>query len=178
MPHFAREYGGALFSLAGKEGLTDEIMDQLKAITQVLNANPDYLRLLAAKSLESAKRKELLEEAFGGRIHKYLLSFMKILIDRGTISRFGECVDAYTKLYNEMYNIEAASVVSAVELTDEQKESVRVKLESITGKTIVASYSVDPELIGGLCVDVAGRSYDNSIRARLADMRQCLAGDK
>ena len=174
MTHFAREYGGALFALAGKENLTDRIMDELNMLSQLLAENPKYLRLLATRSMDGAMRKQLLDEALRGRIHDYLLNFLKLLIDRGAVSNVGECIDAYTEMYNEMYGIEKASVVSATELTEEEKDAVRTKLEHMTGKTMRVTYSVDPALIGGLCVDVAGRRYDNTIRARLADLKQTL----
>lgn len=155
--------------------MIDEIMDQLNMLEQLLKDNPNYLRLLATRSIDAGERKKLLDEAMKGRVNGYLLNFLKILIDRGTINRIGECIDAYTDLYNKMYNIEAASVVSATELTDEQKDSVRAKLENMTGKTVRATYSVNPELIGGLRVEIAGRRYDNTISARLADLRRSLA---
>lgn len=176
MTHFAREYGSALFSLAGKEDLTNQIMDEFNAVIDLFDANPVYLQLLAARSVDAGERKKLLDESMGGRIHPYLLNFMKILIERGSIARIRECLDMYVSLYNEMYNIGTAHVTSAVELDEDRRSAIRAKLENMTGKTMQITYSVDPELIGGLCVDVEGRRYDNTIRSRLGDIRRTLAG--
>ena len=44
------------------------------------------------------------------------------------------------------------------------------------GKTVVLITRVDPALIGGLCVEINGRKYDNSIRNRLDRLKTNLTG--
>ena len=173
MTRFATEYGGALFELACEEQLSDRIMAELKQIGAIFDQEAEYLRLLNARSLEPAVRKQLLEEAFADA-HPYLLNFMKLLIDRGAMDYFPECAAAYRARYNDMMGIADAQVVSAVPLTQAQIDALRARLAEISGKNVELNLRVEPELIGGVCVDLLGRRYDNTVRTRLQRLRRNL----
>lgn len=174
MTHFAREYGDALYELAREEGLEEQILEQLKLTTDCLDAQQDYVRLLCARNLEVAARISLLDEAFGGSLHPYLLNFMKLLTGRGAMDYFFECAEVYRTRFNEDHGIARATAVSAAPLTPEQTRALVQKLEKISGKRIELNTRVDASLIGGMQVDLEGRRYDNSIRTRLERMRRTL----
>lgn len=172
------EYASALYSLARDEGIETELAAQLDEVCELLGAQKDYLKLLDARSLEAEERKRILEAALGAQIHPYLLRFMKLLIDRGGISYFPECAAAYKRMYDADFGVETAEAVSAAALTPAQRDALKAKLEEITGRRIELRCAVDPELIGGVRVDVMGRRYDNTVRARLDGMRRALAGNE
>lgn len=173
MTRFATEYGGALFELACEEQMSDQIMAELKQIGAIFDQDAEYLRLLNARSLEPAVRKQLLEEAFEDA-HPYLLNFMKLLIDRGAMDYFPECAAAYRARYNDMMGIAEAQVVSAAPLTQAQIDALRARLAEISGKNVELHLRVEPEMIGGVCVDLLGRRYDNTVRTRLQQLRRNL----
>ena len=173
MTRFATEYGGALFELACEEQISDRIMAELKQIVAIFDQEAEYLRLLNARSLEPAVRKHLLEEAFADA-HPYLLNFMKLLIDRGAMDYFPECAAAYRARYNDMMGIAEAQVVSAAPLTQAQIDALRARLAEISGKNVELQLRVEPELIGGVCVDLLGRRYDNTVRTQLQRLRRNL----
>lgn len=174
MTRFAEEYGNALFELADDEQISDRIAQELQQVLAILNQESDYIRLLNVQSIDSEERKRLLDEAFGGSIHPYLIHFMKLLIDRGAISKFEECADAYRLRYNEAMGIVEADVTSAAALSQEQIEALRAKLGAISGKKVEMRVNVDPKLIGGLRVDMLGKRYDNSVLTQLRQIRRSL----
>lgn len=174
MTHFAREYGNALFELAMEEGLAEEIAGQLAVLKGCFAEEPAYIRLLCARNVELEARKRLLDEAFGGRLHPYLLNFLKLLTGRGAMEEFAGCADVYRMRYNEAHGIAEATAESAAPLTQAQAEALTRKLKEMTGKRIVLHQKVNPELIGGLRVDLEGRRYDNSIRTRIDRLRRTL----
>lgn len=174
MTHFAREYGNALFELATEENLAEEIGAQLATLKDCFAQNPQYIHLLCARNLEPEERKRLLDEAFAGGLHPYLLNFLKILTGRGAMDRFFECADVYRLRFNEAHGVAEATVCSAAPMTPEQTQRLKQTLSSMTGKTIVLHQTVNPDLIGGVQVDLEGKRYDNSIRTRLERMRRTL----
>ena len=78
-------YGGSLYELASEEGLTGQIMEELRQVIAIFDANPDYWRFLSTLSIAKDERCKALDEAFGGKIQPYLLNFMKILCENGTM---------------------------------------------------------------------------------------------
>ena len=175
MTHFAREYGNALFELAREEALLEEISGQLEMLCACLGEAPDYIRLLMARNVEADARIALADEAFEGRVHPYLLNFIRLLIRRGAMDRFCECADVYRMRFNECFGIAEAHVSSAVQLSREQLQALTEKLEAMSGKRVILHTHIDAQLIGGMQVELEGRRYDNSIRTRLDSLRRNLS---
>lgn len=168
-------YGGSLYELAAEEGLTREFLDELKEVCELLKTNPDYSKLLSEPAIPKKERVKLIEEAFGGSVHEYVKSFLKILCENGMISELPACLSEFVKRYNTDNGIVTASAVSAVPLTAEQAERLREKLCSMTGKTVELTCKVDPTAIGGIRLDIEGKRLDGTVSERLEVVRAVLS---
>lgn len=65
-----------------------------------------------------------------------------------------------------------ARVESAVALSPEQQAAVQADLARKYGQGLNVSFSQNPELLGGLRVQVGSDVYDGSVRARLEALRE------
>ena len=167
MTEAASVYGEALYVLAKDENKSELILGQLKALDESFTAEPDFLKLLSAPNLSKVERKEILDACFKGRTDLYLLNFLKILMEKGYIRQFSSCVQVFREHYNEDHGIMPVSAVTAIPLTDRQKEKLAAKLEGITGKQIELINTIDPACIGGVRLDYDGKRVDDTIIHRL-----------
>ncbi len=176
MTELAKEYGAGLYELATEENLREELCEQLDALAECFRKDPDFLRLLNTHGIPLQERFSVLDEVLRGKVHPYILNFMKILCERGAISAFAECAQYYRRRFNEDFGIGEALVSTAAPLSRDQAEALRRKLESISGKRIRMRESVDPKLLGGVRVELDGRRLDNTIQSRLEQLRRSLTG--
>ena len=167
MTEAASVYGEALYALAKDENKSDLILDQLKVLNESFAAEPDFLRLLSAPNLSKIERKEILDTCFKGKAEPYLLNFLKILMEKGYIRQFGSCVQVFCEHYNEDHGIMPVSAVTAVPMSDIQKDKLAAKLAKITGKQIELTNTIDPACIGGVRLDYDGKRVDDTIIHRL-----------
>jgi len=174
MTERSRVYGSSLYDLAAEEKLTDPIRGQMLEIKQILRENPDYIRLLSEPSIKKAERLSLIDKAFGGSCEKYLVSFLKLLCERGLLGEYEGCCEIFVRRYNEDHNISEATVTCAVRPTDEQLKALTSKLCEITGKKISLNFRLDPKLLAGIKVEVDGRELDGSVAGRLSGIRKKL----
>ena len=174
MTEFAKAYGGALYALAQEEKLEDAILEQLTAVCALLRENPDYVRLLESRNVPKSERVSLLDAAFGGQVDAYLLSFMKILCERGAFGQLDACAKGYAAEYDEAHGILPATAVTASPLGEEQKARLVKALERRTGKTIRLTTRVDETLIGGMRVEMQGMTLDNTVSSRMDRLRRAL----
>ena len=165
-------YGQSLYDLAAEEGLSEEILMQMEAVEKIFAENPDYITLLLEPSIPRRERLGLLEEAFKDQLHPYLLNFLMILLENNLLRGFGSCNRTYRGSYYKDHGIAEATVTSAVALTDEQSDSLKAKLEKISGKRILLRQKVDSSLLGGLRVEIEGKLLDGTVMGRLADLRK------
>ena len=175
MTRTAKTYGGALYDLARSEQLDDAILQDVSGVMTVFDANPDYMRLLCTPSIPKEERRGLLEEAFGAAVHPYVLSFMKLLCEKGALRELSGCARAYRLRYNEAHGILEATAVSAVPLTAEQTRRLHEKLEKVTGRHIDLKTKVELAVLGGIRLDIEGTELDGTVRSRLAGLRSSIA---
>lgn len=174
MTRVASIYADGLYTLAKEEGLQKQILEELSALGQAVNAEPGYIRLLSAPNLSKAERCTILDEGFGGKVHPYVLNFMKILTEKGYMRHFSDCCKAYRERYNVDNGILSVRAVTAVALTGAQKQKLTRKLETITGKTVELVCRVDPEVLGGVRLDYDGKRVDGTVANRLDAIRTML----
>ncbi len=168
-----REYGNALFLLAKEEGITEQIKEEAKTVTELLSKYPKYMTLLDTPAVSTSEKTALIDAAFSD-LHIHLLSFLKILVSKRSVYLFSRAYAAYCGAYDEDNNILHAHAVTAVALSDTQTKALTAKLCKITGKNVVLNNTVDKTLVGGVRLQFDGKQLDSSIEAQLATLRQSL----
>ena len=174
MTEIGSVYGEALYELAKEDGLTQSIGDQLCLLRDSFCQEPDYIRLLSAPNLTKAERCQILDEGFRGKVHPYLLNFMKILTEKGYMKYFSDCTDAYMDRYNQDNGILPVTAITAIPLSEDQSARLADKLSRITGKKISLLNRVDPMVLGGVRLSYDGRCLDDTVSHRLDSIRDLL----
>lgn len=169
-------YGQSLYMLAAEEKVDDQILSQMETVRDLLHQYPDYVRLLSEPSIARGERLSLLEKAFGGSLHPYLLNFMKLLTERGMMREFAGCTRRYRLLYNRDHGISEAVVTSAVPLSKEQAQRLTGKLEKMSGNRIILVQKVDEKVMGGLKVGLDGTLYEDTVEGRLTELSKKVTG--
>ena len=174
MTRIASVYAQALYDLARDEAIVGDILHQLKLLQDAFVQNPEFVRLLSTPNLSKEERCGIIHESFAGRVQPYVLNFLKILTEKGCIKHFSDCCDAYRQMYNRDNGILPVKAVTAVALTEAQRDRLSAKLAGITGKTIELCNVVDPKCIGGMRIDYDGKCVDDTVQHRLDAVRNLL----
>lgn len=174
MTKLEQVYGGSLYELALEEGLSQAIGRELAQVIALFDGNPDYWRFLSTLSIPKAERCAALDEAFGGRIQPYLLNFLKLLCENGTIGHLKGCAQEYRRRYNEDNGIVEVRAVTAVAMSQALRDKLKAKLEAALGKTVELQCRIDPQCMGGVLLELPGRQLDGTIRHRLDALGKTL----
>ena len=156
---------------------TNEVLEQLQALKTLLTQYPAWYKVLACPTIPAQERDEAAEQALRGRVHPYVLNFVRLLIDHGRAEELEGCAEVYGVLYDEAHGILPVCAVTAVPLTPAQSDRLTRRLQDASGKTIRLKNRVDPACMGGVRLELAGRSIDGSVRAQLESLRRQLMAD-
>lgn len=167
-------YGSALYDLAFDEKIDCEILDQLRLLSDSFAQEPDFLKLLSSHNLSKQERCQILDDSFCGKLHPYVVNFLKILTERNYIRQFEHCFAAYQEHYNAHHNILPVTAVTAVSLSEEQAARLTQKLADMTGKTIQLENRLDHQCLGGVRLDFDGKRLDDTVAHRLDNLRSLL----
>ena len=174
MTEVGNVYGESLYELAKEENLTTLIGDQLAVLQLSFRQEPDFIRLLSSPNLTKTERCQILDDSFRGKVHPYLLNFLKILTEKNYIRYFFDCCDAYAQCYNADNGILPVTAVTAVALTAQQTDALCTKLSRMIGKKIDLSNRIDPSCLGGIRLDYDGQRLDDTVANRLRSIRDLL----
>lgn len=174
MTRTAKTYGGALYDLAQEEHLEDAILADLAGVRAVLDENPDYLRLLCTPSVPKEERRGLLDEAWRGNVHPYVLNFMKLLCDNGTLRELPGCAREYRRRHHADHGIMEVCAVTAVPMKPELQEKLRARIESLTGKTVELTSRVEESILGGVRLELPDRQLDGTVAYHLEEIQRIL----
>jgi F-type H+-transporting ATPase subunit delta len=131
--------------------------------------------VLAADRFPASERKRLLSTV-STRVgaDALVLKFLGVVLDRGRIVGIPDIARAYQRLADDAMGRVQAHITSATPLPESGLARIKNALAKATGKTIVASQSVDPELIGGIVVKVGSYVIAGSVRHTLAQLTSSL----
>lgn len=174
MTEVSREYSTALFMLAKETNSEEEISESLAVVTALLQKTPEYLDFLASPNISMKERIDAIDSSFGGRVNEYVVSFMKMVCEKGHVRDLHECIAAYRELYQASCGISTAKVISAAVMKAPEKEALKRKLESFCGHSVILECSVNKAILGGLIVHMDGKVLDGSLRRRLHDIKEVM----
>lgn len=175
MTQTSREYGEALFSLAKETGKENEYAVSLECILEVIGDNPEYIVFLSSPSISLEERLDAIDKAFGSSIPEDIVSFVKLLCEKGRIHLIKEAIEVYKNLLDAQNMVSTAFVKSAAELNEDEKEKLKDKLEIKVGHSVVLECCLDESLIGGMVIEIDGKVIDASIKSRLSEVKDVIS---
>lgn len=164
----AAPYAQALLSIAQSKEQVDELSAIATDFINLLKESADLSALLASPIASSDVKKGVLNTVLGDDTNAQMKNFLMLLVDRGRIYLVEPILQEFLAKIRELKQTVLAEVTSAIALTDEQKETVRQKVQAMTQANSVELVSqVDPELIGGVVIQIGSQVLDASIRGQL-----------
>lgn len=175
----ARRYARALIGLAKTPVQRDKFAKDLDAFADLCRSPDSYgtpvLTVLSSERFDSGARKKLVD-SFLRRLSAdaMLGKFLHYVLDRGRIGGVPEIARAYRRMADEAAGRVNAEITSASPLAPDALAKIKQALEKATGKKVIATTSVDPELIGGVVAKVGSYVVDGSVRSALTSLRSSL----
>ena len=161
-------YASALMSVAQSNNLTEQFGQDVRALLSLLDSSAELRQVLANPLIKPDVKKRVLEQVGGNEISPYVRNFLKLLVDKGRIYFLEGIGKEYLAKLRELNQTVLAEVTSAVALSEAQQQTVREKVQAMTGASQVELESkLDSELIGGVIIKVGSQVIDASLRGQL-----------
>ncbi|OGC91275.1 MAG: ATP synthase F1 subunit delta [candidate division Zixibacteria bacterium RBG_16_53_22] len=174
----AHRYAHALFNVAIARDLVDIIASELFQLRSFIEKDKRLVGFLEAPQVLTEHKVELIKTLFTTRISQPLLSFLLLLIEKGRIEYLSEIAVEFEKLVEGHRGIIRARVTTAVPVTDDFKNRLKIRLEELSRQKIELVHKIDRNIIGGIIVQLNYKIIDHSIRHRIALLRHDLMAIK
>ena len=171
----ARRYAKALLLISKEDGQTDTYRNELGGFADLMEQEKSLNEAITNPLYEAAGRRNVLQAVIDKLGFTWTMqSFLLLIFDKGRIGFIGSINDYYQKLADELKGVARASLVSAIDLSAETVEKIRVALSQKTKKDIILEVEQDSKLIGGIITKIGDLVWDGSIQTQLINMRESL----
>mgnify|MGYP006303332873 CR=1 FL=1 len=170
----AKRYAVGLFELAQEKNMIDTIADEMRSIAEVCRQDKTLLNFLAAPQIRDQDKEEVVKSVFAKRVSKPVGRFLEIIIAKRRSQFLVEIAEAFNDLVLDSQGFLKTRVETAIELTEKEAKALQEKLEMKTGKKILMSKAVKPQILGGMIVYLGSQIIDKSIRHDLSILRDRL----
>jgi F-type H+-transporting ATPase subunit delta len=169
----ARPYAEAVFRVAKEKGTLEEWSGALQFLAAVVQ-DAGMQSCITDPSITPSKIEALFTSLTAGKISEMGLNFVKELIHNGRLAVLPQIAELYEALKAEEGGMLEARVISAYPMTKAQLGDLVKKLEGKFKKKVEASAEVDPDLIGGVKIEIGDDVIDASVRGKLQAMAFAL----
>ncbi|GEM_PF-26214 len=166
----------ALLTRADKSQTAEEVEDQLFRFGRILDGRPLLTKLLGDYTTPAAQRLTLLNDVLdkAGSVNGVTRALLVQTVELLHGDRADEAVLDLAELAVTRRGELVANVTAAAELTAAQRSRLSDVLARIYGHPVSVQLETDPELLGGLQINVGDEVIDGSLSSRLAAARTGL----
>jgi F-type H+-transporting ATPase subunit delta len=174
----ARLYAQALLAAALKQPDADAVdsvgteLDEF--VAGVIGENQKVAAFLASPAVGKKAKGSALSAALTDRSSELFRGLVGVLTRNGRLDLLPGIAAAYRELLEERAGRVRVKVTVPVELSGAQRAELTDTLANLLKLEPVLDVHVDPNLLGGMVVQVGDRVIDTSVRTRLQNLRTLL----
>jgi F-type H+-transporting ATPase subunit delta len=176
----ARQYAGALFTVAQRNKKVDVVARELGAFAALVEGSRELREVFASPLVHPKKKRAVVDAilaAVGQPVSEEISRTVILLAERDRLALVADVSRAFADKVMESDRTVQATVVTADALPDERRQALADALGRATGRRVNVTSRVDPSIVGGLVAEVGSVVFDGSVAGQLNRMRQRVAAD-
>lgn len=157
------------------EGQAKRLADELFAVAQLVADNPELRDAFSDPARSVDDKARLVDDVLGDKVLPATSTLVKQAL-HGSYRTVSVALDEYQKVAAEVHEERVAKVRVARPLSEQDEQRLADALSRQYGRAVHLNVVVEPELVGGMRVEIGDDVIDGSVSARLDDARRRLAG--
>jgi len=170
-------YAAAFYAHAEDIHAVDQIVNEMETLGRLIDASPEFRRLLDSPLIDVTEaRRAALAVLTAEGFSKPLRDFVGVIATNRRLRYLREIVQAFAHRVAARRGIMTAHVATAHPLTDVQRQQLRARLIEAGYGNVNIHEAVQPDLLGGLVLQIGARLYDTSLKSRLQRLQYAMKG--
>jgi F-type H+-transporting ATPase subunit delta len=166
----------ALLAGAEQDGQIDRVEDELFRFERTVAASPELRDALTNRQGDAQAKSQLVDRLLGGLAAPDTVRLVRQAVLSGRGRKFERTMEHYLQLAAQRRDQLTAVVTVAGDLTEQQRERLTGALQGIYGKPVLLQQVVDPQVVGGIRVQVGDEVVDGTVVRRLDEVRRRISG--
>lgn len=170
-------YAIALYELVKESQKFQQTHNEANQFKDIIEKFPNLLYFLNDASISNEEKFKFIDQI----IPDYSADFknlIKVAIERREALIIKKILIEYLKMSNIQLKIQYAKVITAFDLTKNEIQSIKQKLEKLYKKTIELEVEIDPSLISGYEIHIGSEIIQNNFKSQLEKMKNFIIQKK
>lgn len=161
---------------AEKADRLDTVEDELFRLGRIVSGDPDLRDALADRQRSGDDKAALVRRLLEGKATPETVTLASLAAENPRGQRFDRALERYSKVAAARREQLTALVTVASAIGPELEQRLAQALSNQYGKKIHLNVVVDPEVVGGMRVQIGDDVIDGTVSRRLDDARRAMAG--
>ena len=171
----AAPYARALFDFSVDKNIMHQITADFQNLEIFLDESSELTDYLNNPLVSQDAKGEVLTKTLKSQVNSETFKFLMVLVSRDRINLLKSVITNYLELVYETASIKTIEVVTAVEFSNAQKNTLIQKLKELTNaREIKLAITVDPNLIGGFLIKTESKVIDFTVKNQLQQLAKHL----
>jgi F-type H+-transporting ATPase subunit delta len=154
------------------------VLHELRTLVEILDSSEELRKVWENPAIPAEQKRGLLDAIVAREeVSKIVRNFAAVLIDHHRILELTEITRQVETELNQRLGLAEADVISARELSEEERRVLEARIEALTGRKVRAHYVTERGILGGAIVKLGSTIYDGSVRGQLERMKEELAAE-
>jgi F-type H+-transporting ATPase subunit delta len=167
MMDVADVYAAALHALALPAQAVKAIYEELRQVVELAERDRTFGEFLRSSAIDAEKRAASLDRMFRGKLSDTLLDTLQVMNRHGRLETLPAMLRCFVVRAEAAAGMVEVRVRSAIELTPEQRLRIEALAAELSKRKPIMEFAVDPDVLGGLVMQINDFRYDYSLRRQL-----------
>jgi len=171
----SRRYARALVELGAEQKCVTQYGEEMARVSEIYQAHPDFAVALESPTFSLENKSALLREVLGKlNLSEGMNKFLGLLLKKNRLRFLPSIQQSYQDISDELSGVVRAKITAAKKLAEDQLKAICDVLEKQTGKKVLTQTATDPELLGGIQIEIGGKLYDGTVKTQLKRIADTL----
>ena len=172
----SKSYALALYELSQEESELEQVKDGITGIKELLDKSSDFRQMVLDPTIKKEEKNKAINEVVDQfNFCQTLKKFMGFLSKKNRLFFLKQIIDSFLDLVSSSKGELKAKLLSSKELTKIELEKIRGELSKDFKSPINMEYKHDPNLIGGLVIQIGSIMIDTSIKTKLEKLQKSMS---
>jgi len=169
----SKSYALALYELAKENSELNKVEDGIKGLKTLLSESSDFKEMVLNPIVTKEKKNQIIiEMADRYSFCQTLKKFMGFLTIKNRLFFLNQIIESFLSFASSNKGELKAKLFSSKELSKAELEKIRIELSENFKSALNIDYKYDPDLIGGIIIQVGSVMVDTSIKTKLKKLEK------
>ena len=169
----SKSYALALYALAKENSELSKVEDGMNGLKTLLSESAGFKKMILNPTVaKEEKNKVIIEIIDQYSFCQTLKKFLGFVTTKNRLFFLNQIIDSFLNFVSSSRGELKAKLLSSKELSKAELEKIRSELSKDFQSPIKIDYKHDPDLIGGLIIQVGSVMVDTSIKTKLRQLQK------